>query len=184
MKTSSLAEPVYQWAPWANLLLPGAGLILLGATGAGILTGLVFAACANFAVLAVLLFPDDFGERLQFLAIGLAAGCYVGAQLRYHRAVRSLRIRQASALRRHLLRQTEQWLEAGQPARALDCIRQLADLATTDLLVAYRLAQTLTAAGDVPAARAAWQQVRRLDRHGIYRAQVCQQQRILERQSR
>jgi len=166
------AEPsraVHCWAPWVNLLLPGGGMILIGSVASGLLGGLVFAACANLALLAVLLFPDDFSGTTQALAIGLAAGAYVGAQVRFAGCARKLREQTAASFRRRLLWQSQELLAHGEAAHAVEVLRPLADQACGDLLVAYRLAQALTAAGDVPAARAAWQQVRQLDRHGLYR---------------
>lgn len=157
------------WAPWVNLLLPGGGMILLGSAASGLLGGLLFAVCANFALLAVLLFPDDFSGTAQALAIGVAAGAYVGAQVRFVACARKLREQTAASFRRRLLWQSQELLARGEAGRAVEVLRPLADQAGDDLLVAYRLAQALTAAGDVPAARAAWRQVRQLDRHGLYR---------------
>ena len=70
------------WAAALNLLLPGGGLILVGAPWSGLLIGLAFTACANFALAAVLLFPDSFSPTHQALGTGLAAGAYLGAQIR------------------------------------------------------------------------------------------------------
>lgn len=169
-----------RWAPWINLLLPGGGLILAGAVWSGLLIGVLFAACANLALAAVLLFPDEFSRTVQTLVIGLAAGSYVGAQLRLSRQVRERRAQSAAALRRRLLGEAREHLARGERAQALAAIAPLAELARRDLLVAYRFAQVLTAVGDVQAARAAWEQVRTLDRHGIYRAQT----RVHEQQLR
>jgi hypothetical protein len=85
-------------APWVNLLLPGGGLILVEALVSGVLIGLAFTLCANLALLAVLLFPDDFSRWDQALLIGLAGGSYVGAQLRL-----------AGELARRRARARDQW---------------------------------------------------------------------------
>ncbi len=160
------------WARAINLLVPGSGMILAGSVVTGLLAGLLFAACANFAVLAVLLFPDDFSGTMQALAIGLAAGAYLGAQVRLAAHIKALRLAAAASFRRRILWQSQELLARGEAAGAVDALRPLAAEASRDLLVAYRLAQALTAAGDVPAARAAWQQVRELDEHGLYKQQI------------
>ena len=161
-----------RWAAGVNLLLPGGGLILLGALWSGLLGGLLWTACANFAVLAVLLFPDDFSPTTQALGIGLAAGAYVGAQWRLVAQVCDLRAQASAARRRRTLWQARDCLARGEAARAVETLRPLADEAAHDLLVAYQWAQALTAAGDAARARAAWQHVRRLDRHGIYKRHI------------
>jgi hypothetical protein len=160
------------WARGINLLVPGAGMILAGSVITGLLAGLLFAACANFAVVAVLLFPDDFSGTMQALAIGLAAGAYFGAQVRLAAQIRARRAAAAASFRRRVLSQSQELLVRGEAAGAVDALQPLVAEAGHDLLVAYRLAQALTAAGDAPAARAAWQRVRELDRHGLYKRQI------------
>ncbi len=147
-------------------------MILIGSVASGLVGGGLFAACANFAVLAVLLFPDDFSGTVPALAIGLAAGAYVGAQVRFMGRVRELRAQAAASLRRQLLWQSQELLARGEAARAVELLQPLAAQAPDDLLVAYRLAQALTAAGGAAAARAAWRHVRQLDRHALYKQQI------------
>jgi hypothetical protein len=154
-------------------------LILIGAAWSGLLTGLVFAGCANFALIAGLLFPDDFSRVHQALGVGLAVGSYLGAQVRFAQTVRDRREQATAALRRQLLREAQEHLASGAATAALRTLQPLAHLAGRDLLVAYRLAQALTGAGDAREARAAWQQVRELDPHGLYREQVRENERRL-----
>ncbi len=144
-------------------------MILLVVVGGGLLAGVLFAACTGFALLAILLFPDDFPRPATILGIGLAAGSYVGAQLRLLRAVRRQAARSAAESRAARLRAARECLERGDPAGALTALEPLVDSAPTDLLVAYRLAQALSAAGDECGAALAWRQVRTLDRHGLFR---------------
>ncbi len=172
--------PGFRWAGWVNLVLPGAGLVLCGAIASGLMVGLLVAAGANLALAALLLFPDDFSRTVQAVIIGLAVGSYFGAQLRLSQTQRQIRAQAAGEARRRTLRRTSELLANGEPAAALEALRPLADRAHDDLLVAYRMAQTLTVAGDVLAARVAWQRVRQLDRHGIYRDQVRENERALD----
>jgi hypothetical protein len=168
----SPAERTAAWARAINLLVPGTGMILIGSTVTGLLAGLLFAACANLAIVAVFLFPDDFSGTTQALAIGLAAGTYCGVQVRLAGQIRAQRAAAAASFRRQVLWQSQELLAQGQAAGAVEALQPLAAKAGSDLLVAYRLAQALTAAEDRPAARAAWQQVRALDRHGLYKQQL------------
>jgi hypothetical protein len=174
--------PAGRWGPLVNLVLPGGGLILSGAIASGLLVGLAFTACASFALLAVLLFPDDFSRTLQALGIGAAAGSYVGAQIRFVQTRREARVQAALARRRRALWEVRSLLESGAHGQALESVAALAREWPDDLLVAYRLAQVLTEAGAPAAAQAAWGHVRALDRHGIYREQIrAGEQRVAQR---
>ncbi len=173
-----------RWAPWLNLLLPGGGLILLGSTLSGLVRGLVVAGLANLALIAILMFPDEFSTTMRALLAAFASGGYVGTQLRLARKMRDDREREAAEERHRQLADAQRLLAAGDIAGALEMLDPLVDLARSDLLVAYRLAQAITAAGDTATARIAWQQVRRLDRHGIYRTLVRENEARLGRVER
>ncbi len=158
-------------AAWLNWLLPGGGLILLGAPWSGWLLGLLFAASADFALSTVLLFPDDYSPGQRLLAILVAAGVYVAAQWRLAHALRDAHQQADAAQRRQVLAEVQELLARGANREAVAALRPLATQAASDLHVAYRLAQALTAAGD-PAAGAAWRRVAELDPHGIYKQQM------------
>ncbi len=172
MATNTRELPGDGWASALNLLLPGGGLILIGAPWSGLLIGLAFAACANFALAAVLLFPDNFSPTHQALGTGLAAGAYLGAQVRLAQTRRQMRAAAAAAWRRRMLWRTRELVERGEHAEALQTITPLAERWPDDLHVAYRVAQVLTEVGSADAAQDAWRRVRALDRHGLYRAQI------------
>ena len=124
MDATVLETRAGRWAAWVNLLLPGGGLILLGAVGSGLLAGLLFIACANFALVAVLWFPDDFSGTTQALGIGLAAGAYVGAQVRVMAQVRRLRAEGTAARRRRRCgRRGTVWRGAKRLGRSRPCVR-------------------------------------------------------------
>lgn len=152
-----------------SLLLPGAGTILAGRPWIGLIVGVVFAAAANLAVVAILILPDHFGGTIQGLIVGVAGGCYVGAQLRVGRDLREQRQRAARATRDAALETATQALQEGHILAALEALEPISDLAEKDLIVAHRLAQALTAAGEVGPALDAWGAVRALDRHRLYR---------------
>lgn len=153
----------------ANLVLPGAGLILLGDVWLGFVVGVLFLAGANLAIAATLLIPDEFTPTWRGLCIGLACGAYFGAQVRLTGAVRRHGRQQVDAHRRAVLQAAVTALEADAPEQALSEIEALGDARNRDLVVAYRYAQALTASGKVDRARTAWETVRKLDRHHLYR---------------
>lgn len=162
-----------------NLLIPGGGLILVGSTASGMLVALLFTAAANLGLAAILLFPDDVSPTWRGLGLGVAIGTYFGAQLRYAQSVRDQRRRSAAELRQIALRDVYTALREGRVEEAWRALQPLAEQAEDDLVLAYRLAQVLTARGDGPEALAAWRRVRRLDRHRIYRQEVAENERAL-----
>jgi len=163
-------------AAWGtvNLLAPGSGLILAGRIWGGLLIGLIFCVSANIALAASLIAPEELSPRWRGLWIGIAGGAYVGAQLRLASVLRRGASQAAAGLRRAALRAVSEALLADNPRVAWGAIQPLLPLAESDLPVAYRVAQILTALDDVDAARAALAHVRKLDRHHIYREQIRQ----------
>lgn len=157
------------WAALTNLLVPGAGIVLLGDVWQGLVGGVAFALCANAALWLVLLIPDEFSGTTQALALGAAAGTYLGAQLRFAQTVRSRERAWQSGVRRGALWAARECLDRRDFAGALAALEPIRVAAARDLLVAYRVAQTLTGLKDADAALAAWRQVRALDRHHVYR---------------
>lgn len=162
-----------------NLLVPGAGLVLLGSALTGLVIAAVFAASANFVLIAALLIPDDVTPWLRGLGIGVTGGSYVGAQIRFAQTVRRQRQTAVQAARRRALALARANLQAGDYVQAWEALRPVSYLAADDLLVAYRIAQVLTGKQDVPGAQLAWQRVRDLDKHHIYRRLIEQGERQL-----
>ena len=166
---TSQNAPAVRWATWLNLVLPGGGLVLVGAWASGVLGWLLWAVSLNLAIASTLLFPDDFAPRARALIIGVAAASYVAAQLRMAQAARRLRYEAALAERRAVLQGAGARREDGDAAGAVALLQSLAQEFPRDLLVLYRLAEALGAAGDVHGAADAQRRLRAVDRHGIYR---------------
>lgn len=164
-----------------NLLIPGAGIILLGWIWVGLIVGLVFVLCANYALWATLLIPDEFSAWMRGLGIGLAGGTYFGAQLRLAWTVRRQQQQRYAALRRAALAAVQTCLRRGDYTAAVAAIRPIRQQADRDLLIAYRWAQVATGMRDVEAAWAAWRRVRALDPHRIYRDEIRANQEALAR---
>jgi hypothetical protein len=162
-----------------NLVIPGGGLIAIGSEALGVLIATLFTLTANFAIVSSFLLPDEVSPTWRGLSIGLAIGTYLGAQVRYAQTVRDQRKQAAAKLRRAILTDVRAALSAGCADDAWRAIQPLMEQAERDLVVAYRVAQVLTAREDVRGALRAWQRVRRLDRHRVYGQQIRQNERVL-----
>jgi len=158
----------------ANLLVPGGGLILVGQVAGGVIVALLFALLANLSAAATLLFPDDVPALWRAGLLGVTAGVYLGAQVRLAQTLREGRTRARLERRNQALRLAREHLLRGEAQAAWEVLQPVLDLADSDLLVAYRAAQVLTACGDAQAARQAWERLRRIDRHRIYRREIEQ----------
>ena len=162
-----------------NLVIPGGGLILIGREILGVLIAVLFTVAACYALAATLLFPDDTSAAWRGLGIGVAIGTYLGAQIRYAQTVRYQADQAFGDLRRAALRAARGALRDGRAEDAWNALQPLLPQAEADLLVAYRVAQVLTARGNGLVALNAWRRVRRLDRHRIYREEVRANERAL-----
>lgn len=166
-----------------NLLIPGGGLILLGRIVAGLIVALAFTLLCNLALAATLLIPHDVPEWARRASIGATAIVYVLSQLLVAHVVRVERRAAEAERRREILERVVRELAAGRAAEAWEALEPLRPLAESDLLVAYRAAQVLTALGDGPAALRAWKNLRRLDCHRIYRSEIESNERALQEAS-
>ncbi len=172
-------------AGWINLLVPGAGLVLLGHVAAGLILGLIFTSLANFLLAAILLFPDDVSELWRAAAGGGLVLVYVLAQLGQAQVLRAGAVGVAEQRRREALQSAKERLERGEAQWALQALSPLRETAAGDLLLAVRWAQALSAAGQIEEALAAWEVVRKLDRHHIYRRErVAHESQLRERMAR
>jgi hypothetical protein len=157
---------------WWNLLVPGAGLVLVGAGWNGVLWGLLFVLLVNAAIAATLLFPDDVSGLTRVACWLAAAGVYCVAQAHFLVAARRARAQQTASQRREVLSEVRRLLAEGRAEEALAAMGALHAERTRDLLVAYLVAQIHTLRGVREEAIQAWRDLRRLDRHRVYREQV------------
>lgn len=160
------------WARVLNLIVPGIGMVLVGNPVQGLIIGLCVAVLVNLALWAVLIIPADFERVEQGTLIGVAAGAYVGAQLRLAFVTQRQRRAGRQDRRREVLELVRQRLRARDFAGAREALAALPDPLADDLLTALRRAQIFTGLGDEPRARAAWEQVRRLDHQRLYKSEV------------
>ncbi len=171
------------WPLLLNLVAPGAGLAWLGRLIDGWLVGLAGALTANLAIWAFMILPDETTATGRRTLLLLALLVFVLAQVLYAQAVRDAARRRSEHVRRGALSHSRRLLECGDAQGAWMALSPALGHDADDLLLAYRAAQVLTAAGDVDRARHAWQRVRRLDGHRIYRAQIAEAQARLTRRA-
>jgi len=164
--------------------VPGGGLILLGAETTGVVIALLFTAAASYAIAVNLLMPAGFTPMWRNLWLGVALGTWVGAQVRLGQTLRHRQTAARTAARRAALRKTQLALQEGRLDDAWEAISHLAEESPNDLMVAYRLAQVLTARGEAAAAAQAWERLWRLDRHRLYRAELEAARRELAARTR
>ncbi len=157
-----------------NLLLPGAGAILLGSTGLGLGAGLVFALCANLAILTTLILPDDFTRFAASTTVTLAVVSYGLAQVAFAVAQRRRFEVDRSSRRQDHLRALRAAAERGEHAAALEIVERLAAEWPEDLALLHWRARLLRALGRAEDALRVEAELRRLDRHGIYARRVGQ----------
>ncbi|QOJ14108.1 MAG: hypothetical protein HRU75_05430 [Planctomycetia bacterium] len=184
-----------RFARLLNLLLPGVGLVLIGALWRGVLIGLTIAALANATLAFALLIPDEI-PTAGFVALLVATGtAYAAAQVWVVRVAGVVQRSETQTFRAEVLARVAEHLGAGDGRAALAALAPLCSSADSDLLIAVRYAQALQAAGDQPVSpnapaadehadilatasgsRAAlveaWVRVRRLDPHRIYGREV------------
>lgn len=167
-----------------NLLLPGGGMIAVGAVWRGLLVGAAFTVLLNVAIIFGLIIPDATPPQSHFYVMCVAATAvvYIGAQVWLNRVLHQRDRMHAHAARHELLREIAALLAAGDAGGAIERLRPHEALCESDLLFAYRLAQAMHAAARGQpaessatahgAVRVAWLRVRRLDAHRLYRAEV------------
>jgi hypothetical protein len=173
-----------RWSWPLNVVVPGTGLILHGASLLGVALGLLYLALLNATVAGLVLFPDDLTGWTQVLPV-LTVAVWGLSQYALALSGRRRQSRARASLRRAALARARERLGQGAPDEALAALDPIANLAASDLTVAYRFAQARMAMRDLAAAEQAWALVRKLDRHGIYRSERerCEQMVRLAQQS-
>lgn len=157
----------------ANAVIPGGGLILAGWPWTGAILALAFGVGANGTIAAWWIIPEDVPATGTMALLFCTAAVYVVAQVllaaRLAKAVDESR----TSARHEALRRAVACLREGDATAGLKELARLGEAHRSDLLVAYRRAQLLGLTRDAQAVREAWQNVRVLDRHGLYREECA-----------
>lgn len=174
-----LPDKTLQLARQVNWWLPGVGLILAHRLWLGLVIGVLFTLLANLLIWGAAIVPDSVPRIFLFLTGLFLVATYAGAQFLLWRDIRRRQLAARKAERTRILNQAVEFLTQGDLARACMCVEALLPYAEDDLMVAVRIAQTLTAAQDAPRGIEAWMRVRRLDVQAVYRREAEEGELIL-----
>jgi hypothetical protein len=156
----------------ANLIAPGAGLVILRRDALGVALVVLFVILAQVAVWGLFLVPSSIPDPVSIVACVGAGVVWLVAQWMAHgQARRAFGVeteRELALLRDRVARAIED--ERYADARDLLGIgRQIND---EDLDLQVQTARLLTREGQLPEARRVWQRVIELDRSGQYRKEA------------
>ncbi len=168
----SRPDPPRLAAALVNLVVPGGGLILRDEAVLGLFTAGLFTFALNFTLAGRFLFPLNISPGWQRFGAVLVIATYLAAQIRMGAAQRAAERRQAARARRARLASVLKVIQAGSPQAAAECLAALRDSELDDLHLAVRAVQLAELSGDPALLQDARQNVRRLDRHGVYRAGI------------
>jgi len=142
-----------------NVLVPGAGLILLGRAWTGLVAALLFAVCAELAVCGVVISPAGIPLWLTVTTGILAAGTWVLGQGMLADRIRTLRNPSLPQELEALRREAAEAMARGDLLEAKGVLRLAADLdlGATETLALW--ARLMTLLGRFRDARRAWVRV-------------------------
>ena len=163
-----------QAAIWVNVLIPGAGLIILRREWLGSTVALLFGMLAGSGIWGCLITPASVGAWTVGLMLTGAALIWLGGQVLLRRQLAVFndpsRAREVERLRQ----QAADSASAGNYTEALSMLRLALSLNDEDLDTLVQQADLLTALGRFREARRAWRQVEWLDRRRHYRRRVVE----------
>jgi tetratricopeptide (TPR) repeat protein len=153
-----------------NLLVPGAGLIILQREWLGVSMALLFVVLAQLGISGLWIVPEDVPRWQAVLSMAGAGLVWLAAQLlaltRYRTSVSPVVQREIDELRAR----AEAAMQAGDLAEARQTLQLALNLNDEDLPTLALYAQVLGRLGEARDARRSWRRVRALDRHGEFRA--------------
>lgn len=156
-----------------NVIVPGAGLIVLQREWLGATLALVFGVTATVGVWSVWITPASVPTWASVCALVLAGGCWLVGQVVLRRRVMSYLDADVLAEVKSLREQALERTSAGDYDAAHRLLRFALTLNDEDVETNVQLAELLTLVGRFRPARRAWQRVDRLDRAGAYRRHVA-----------
>lgn len=175
----AIENSVFQRPTWSNrflLLIPGVRQIIGGSIPWGLFLGILFALFANLLVLSTLVIPAEFTTPARVFVAIVAVAIAIAGHWLTPRGQFAIRPGSGRGLeRRSALVALASALERGEIDE--NAKGRLEPWAETDLHVAYRLARAADAVGDDAESNRAWERVRKLDPHRIYRRPVARQRK-------
>jgi len=146
-------------APWINLLVPGAGLILLRREWLGLVLAVLFCLCAQIGLWGLFIVPASVPGWITGSALAGAGLTWIGAQ--YTLVIRLRRAFGPGIAREilHLCESAEEAIAAAAYDRAEELLLVALTLNDEDPRVNTLWAQLMTALGRFHHARRAWKRV-------------------------
>ena len=156
----------------ANLIAPGAGLVILRRDALGVSLVVLFAILAQVAIWGILLVPSSIPDPVSVAAFVGAGVVWLAAQwMAHNQARRALGVeveRELALLRDRVARA----IEDERFADARDLLGIGLQINDEDLDLNVQTARLLMLDGQLPEARRAWRRVVDLDRAGQYREEA------------
>ena len=161
-------------APWLNLVVPGAGLILLRREWLGLVLALLFCLCAQIGLWGWVIVPASIPGWVTSSALAGAGLVWIAAQ--YTLAIRARRAFGPGLEREivHLCRLAEEAIAGAEYDKAEELLLVALMLDDEDSRVNTLWARLMTALGRFHHARRAWNRVVQLSREGPERRQAME----------
>ena len=163
-----------QAAIWVNVLIPGAGLIVLRREWLGSAVALLFGMLAGSGIWGCLISPASAGTWTVALTLTGAALIWLGGQILLHRQLAVFNDPSLALEVERLRQQAADSAGAGNYTEALSMLRLALSLNDEDLDTLVQQADLLTTLGRFREARRAWRQVEQLDRRQRYRRRIVE----------
>lgn len=174
MDRKSKSKTRRTWALTLNLVVPGAGLVILHQDIAGIALAVLFALFAQIALLGLLVVPANMPPMLSTAAGVVAGAIWLIAQWLGWKQARIVfgaqRERELHLLRERVTRAVEdkRYTEAG------DLLNIATRIDDEDLDLHLQTARIAALTGQFHAARQAWRRVMQLDNAGLHRLEALE----------
>jgi hypothetical protein len=164
--------PRHLWIWLANLLLPGAGAVLLGAVGRGTVLAVVWASAAAFAIAVATFRPELAWAPWGTVPMAAAAGLYVVGQVWVALVLRASRRLRGDAGRDEKFKAALVTYLRGDLDSSAELCRELLGADPDDVEATLQLAAVARGRGDAGAARAHLLRARYLDDAGQWDAEI------------
>ncbi len=150
------------WKPLINIIVPGAGLIVLRREWLGLAVSLLFGLLAQIGVGGLWLFPAAIPQRVAVAALGLAGLVWLGAQWLTLRRIKSAT---GPIIEREILvlcHRADDAIASGRFAEADDLLLAARQINDEHPVVNRKLAESAARAGRRRDAVRAWRRVKAL----------------------
>jgi hypothetical protein len=155
-----------------NVLLPGAGLILLRRERCGVAVAFLFSAAAQLMLWGTLLIPATVPGSITLWAAATSGAIWLVAQGLLWSGLRAVRDANLPAEKAMLIQLASEAMNDGIYLNARLALESALTLDDEDLVVNLLWARLLTTTGRFGEARGAWRRVEQLDRTSRHRREV------------